>query len=263
MSATVTAAERAERTARARRTATRAAARYAGTGHLIFAAAFWVLFGLVVVLVPVLIHAAGGQMRGGVTHAVGYSARWTAFSLAIGTTYNLAAPHLAAGGTRRTLCRGVVAGAVVAGLAYGLLAGAARLGERALFHSLGWGWQSPDGHSTAGSLGGDALAALSEGIAITGYALIGAGVVAAFLGLRRLGPAVLAILVALLTAAAVETLTRTGTGGQTLGRWVAQHALPAGAAGVTVSLLAALAVVALAAGWLWLRLRHVQLRPPA
>jgi hypothetical protein len=261
--ATVTAAERAARNAQARRTATRAATRYVATGQLVFAAAFWVLFALVVVLVPTFVDASGGQMRGGVLHAVGYSARWVAFSLAIGTTTNLAAVHLAAGGTRRSLFRGIVAGSAAAGLAYGLALGLARLGERAFFHRLGWDWVSPDGYSTAGNLGGDALAALGEGIAITGYALVGAGVVASFLGLRRLGRAVLAIVVALLTVAAVETATRTGNGGTTVGRWVAENWLPDGAAGVVAGVAVALAVVALAAGWVWSRLRHVQLRPPA
>lgn len=264
MSAIVTAELRAARAAQARRAATRVATRYASTAQLVFAAVFWVLFGLVAVLVPVFVNQAGGRMdSGGVLWATGYSARWMAFSLAIGTTVNLGTVHLATGGTRRTLFRGLVSAALVAGLAYGLAFGLARIGERALFGAFGWRWAAPSGFSTAPSLGGDALGALGEGLAITGYVLMGAGVVAAFLGTRTLGRGIAAILVALLTAAAVETFSRTGTGGQTIGRWVAEHWLPAGAAGVVVGTAATLGVLALAAGWLWLRLRHLQLRQPS
>jgi hypothetical protein len=153
----------------------------------------------------------------------------------------------------------------VAGIAYGLLYGLALLGERALFGGLGWGWTAPAGYATgsAGVLGTVVLGALGEGIAITAYALTGAAVSASFLGPRSLRTGVTAILVALLTVAAAETVTRTGTGGQTLGTWVAEHWLPGGATGVVVGILAGLAVLTLATGWLWLRLRHLQLRPPA
>ncbi|ACZ32321.1 hypothetical protein Xcel_3321 [Xylanimonas cellulosilytica DSM 15894] len=264
MNATVTPAERAARTGRVRRAATRAAARYASIGHLIFAAAFWVVFGLVAVVVPLLFDRAGEQMDGGVLYATGYSARWVAFSLAIGTTYNLAAVHLAAGGTRRSLFRGVVVGSGVAGVAYGLLYGVALLGERALFTGLGWSWEAPVGYATGstGVLGTAVLGALGEGIAVAGYALTGAAVAASFLGVRVLRTVVAAVFVGLLTLATVETVTRTGTGGHSLGVWVVEHWLPDGAAGVVVGVLAGLAVLTLATGWLWLRLRHLQLRPP-
>ncbi len=259
----VTPEERAARVVWARRTATRAAARYVSIAQLVFAGVFWAVFGLVAAVVPLIVDQSGVRMDGGgVLAATGYSARWVAFSIAIGTTINLASAHLAAGGTRRTMFRGMVAGSLVAGLAFGLAFGLGRIGERALFGALGWPWVAPGGYSTAPTLGGDALGALGEGIAIAGFALTGAGVAAAFLGMRSLRRGIVVILVALLMAAAVEIATRTGTGGQTAGRWVAEHWLPAGAGGVVAGICAGIAVLALTAGWLWLRLRHLQLRPP-
>lgn len=275
INAAATITERAERTARVRRAATRAATHYVATGQLVFAAAFWALFALVAVVVPLIVHGAGGELDGGVLHATGYSARWVAFSIGVGTCLNLCAVHLSAGGTRRSLFRGIVAGSVVAGAAYGVLYGLALVGERALFTGLGWTWTAPEGYATglldAGVAAGPGnpalgavvlLGALGEGIAITGYALAGAAVAAVFVGLRHLGRIVAAILVALLTVAAAETVTRTGTGGQTLGAWVAEHWLPGGAAGVALGVLAALLVLGGAIAWLWSRLRRLQLRPP-
>lgn len=258
----VTAAQREARTAHVRRAATRSDLRYLAVGHGTFGTAFWVVFGLVAVIVPLVVDASGGRMDdGGVLWATSYSARWVAFSVAAGGIHNLAAAHLAAGGTRRTLFRGAVAGSAVAGFVYGALFGVARVGERTLFGSLGFTWSAPPSLGTLAGADGAALAALGEALAVTAYTLAGAGVVAAFLGARHRGQGILAVLVLAATVLAADLTTQTGSL-QGAATSLAERWQPDGAAGVVVATAASLAVVVLAAGWLWLRLRRVQLRPP-
>lgn len=75
-------AERATVVRDADRRAFRRAWNYLAGGQVIFAAGFWVVFALVMVVVPLIVHASGGVMGGGVLTGAAYSARWFAFSWA-------------------------------------------------------------------------------------------------------------------------------------------------------------------------------------
>jgi hypothetical protein len=239
------------------RRAFRAAWDYLAGGQTLFAAGFWVLFALVMVVVPLVVHANGGVMGSGVLTGAGYSARWFAFSLGIATTSTLITMHLAAGGTRRSFLRATVATAAVVGLAYGALYGLATVGEQALFGALGWDWVRPEGLPATGAAATVADAA-AEGLACAVYALVGTAIGMGYQSHGSwLGTALILPGLALLALAGVTT--RTGAAGDTLGR-----VLPFdGPTGVLVGLLGALVTCALAAAWLRVHLLRVQLRPPS
>lgn len=239
------------------RRAFRSAWGYLAGGQTLFAAGFWVLFALVMVVVPLLVRANDGVMSGGVLTGASYSARWFAFSLGIATTSSLLAVHLVAGGTRRSFFRATIATTAVVGLAYGVLYGLATVGEQALFGALGWDWARPTGLPGSGAAATVADAA-AEGLACAVYALVGTAIGMGYQSHGAwLGTAL--VLPGLALLALVGITTRTGAAGDTLGQ-----ALPFdGPAGVLAGLLGALAVCALAAGWLRVHLLRVQLRPPS
>jgi hypothetical protein len=230
---------------------------YLAGGQAAFAAAFWAVFALVMVVVPLLVRANGGEMGAGVLHGAGYSARWFAFALGIATSSSLITIHLAAGGTRRSFFRATVGAAAVVGLVYGVLYGVATLGESALFDAFGWEWVRPAGLPVTGAAATVADAA-AEGLACAVYALVGTAIA---MGYQSRGAWLgTALIVPGLAVLALEGIaTRTGSAGDAVGERVPLD----GSAGVLVGLLGALVACLLAAGWLRLHLLRVQLRPPS
>ncbi|PZR52356.1 hypothetical protein DNL40_11810 [Xylanimonas oleitrophica] len=239
------------------RRATRAALDHLFGAQLLFGGAFWLVFALVMVTVPVLVSRSGGQMDTGVLHATGYAARWFAFALGTAGVAAVLTIHLAAGGTRRALHRAAVLSALLVVVLYGALFAVAQLGERALWGGLGWTWVRPGGIPGDGGTG-IVLGAVGEGLACATYALVGSAVAVAYHRLRALR-GTLALLPSLVVLALADMVTGTGTGGETLGNLVATGADTAPA--LVTGLAGGTAVAVLAAAWLHLFLRRAQLRP--
>jgi hypothetical protein len=239
------------------RRAVRRAWDYLAGGQTIFALGFWALFALVIVVVPLLVRANGGEMGAGVLHGASYSARWFAFALAIATSSSLITVHLAAGGTRRSFFRATVGAAAVVGLTYAVLYGLATIGESALFGALGWDWVRPAGMPVTGTAATVADAA-AEGLACAVYSLVGTAIAmgyqshGAWLGTALIVPG-------LVVLALEGVATRTGSAGDAVGARLSFD----GSAGVLVGLLGALVALLLAAGWARVHLLRVQLRPPS
>ena len=229
---------------------------YLAGGQVLFALGFWVVFALVMVVVPLLVRANDGVMSGGVLTGASYSARWFAFALGIATTASLVVVHLAAGGTRRSFFRAAAAAAVVVGLTYAACYGVATLGEQALFGALGWDWERPGGLPAAGAAT-TVVHAAAEGLACAVYSLVGTAI---GMGYQSHGAWLGTVLVlpGIALLALVGTATRTGAS-EALG-----ERLPFdGSAAVVAGLLGALLAALVAAGWLRAQLQRVQLRPPS
>ncbi|MCK0116949.1 hypothetical protein MWU57_07865 [Isoptericola sp. S6320L] len=242
--------------AQAQSRAVRRVQRSVTSAVVIIGAGFWVVYAVVAVVVPLIVRNAGNQMDAGVLSAADYIARWVAFGTTVAMFATILRPHLAAGGTRGALRTGAVRAAAITGLVYGLLKSLALLGERAYFGALGWPWQRLDGGPRElTDLGDFALTALAEAVVTAVYLLVGCAVVAGYQthGVWR-GTALLLPGIALL--ALVELATLSGSTADLLG-----HLVTVDGAAAAGRLLAGLAVVALAAAWLHLRLRNLRLRP--
>lgn len=253
---TVTADERAAFVARAQAAAVRRVTRTAAAVSLVVGSWFWGIFALVTVAVPLIVHAAGGVMGGGVTTGAEYSSRWFAFSMGVVVTATVVVTHLAAGGTRRALWVGQLRAALVVGVAYGLAFVAVLLLERVVFGGLGWTWElagaglAPDG---AGWIG---VTFASEALVAATYLLGGVAVAAGYQthGLWRGTFLVLPALVLLFLA---DVASRTGAGGDVLEAVLGVLGGPSPALG----LLAGAAVLALAVAAAYQQVRTLRLRP--
>jgi hypothetical protein len=257
MSATTTTPRaRAELAARVHRRATRRAVRSMTVPSLIVGAGFWVSFLAAAVVVPVVVDRFGGHMDVGVLVAAEYSARWFAFSLGLITCTAVLTTHVAAGGTRRALRDAAILTAVVTAPAYGVLRALAMLAEREVFRAVGWSWPWPEaeGGLAAGD-GGILATAGAEVLVVAVYVLVGCAVA---VGFTSDGPwrGTLLLLPGLVLLGLVELASRSGWATDAFGALLPEE----GTATVT-GVVVALATLALAAGWLHLRLRDLRLRP--
>ncbi|MEL7976446.1 hypothetical protein AAG589_11335 [Isoptericola sp. F-RaC21] len=225
-------------------------------GTLIIGSWYWGVFLLITVAVPLVVHAFGGVMDGGVATGLEFSARWYVFSMGAVLTVMTVVTHLAAGGTRRALRSGTLRASGVAGVANGIAFVVVLVVERAVFGAVGWGWE-PVGIGLASFDGGWAVVtAVSEALVSAIYLLGGVAVVAGYQS-HGLWRGTLLVVPALLLLFLADVTSRTGAG----------EAILAGVAGdigttaPAVGLVAGAAVLALAVGAVHLQLRDLRLRP--
>ncbi|WP_418275810.1 hypothetical protein ACNHYB_13255 [Isoptericola jiangsuensis] len=255
MSVATTRTERDTFTARAHARAVRRVVRSVAGSSMIVGAAFWVIFTLVAVAVPLIVDRAGNDMRNGVLVGAEYSARWFAFTLAIIMVATITTNHVAAGGTRRALFAGSVVSSVVVAVLYGAANVAALLIERAVFGALGWTWHAPIDVVDPG-VGWFVHNGLSEAVVTVGYVLVGVAVATAYQthGAMR-GTVLLVPSLAILFV--LELATGTGSGDDVLGRLRPDT----GSTGDLLWLAGSVVAVLLAALWARYHLSRLRLRP--
>ncbi|MGH3589167.1 MAG: hypothetical protein ACRDQ0_22895, partial [Pseudonocardia sp.] len=241
--------------AQAHARAVRKVARSVGKATLVVGAGFWGLFLVVTVAVPLVVDQAGGVMGGGVMTGAEYAVPWFALSLGTISVGAILTTHVSAGGTRRAMYVGALGAVLVSGVAYGVLHVLLLLAERSLFGALGWEWDQLGSSLEPGGTW-TVVTGAATAISVAVYMLVGMAVVASFQtsGLWR---GVLLLLPGLALLVLVDVATGSGAFDDAFsGLLPGDGDLPA-----VVGLPAGLALLALAAAWLWWQLRGLRLRP--
>jgi len=182
--------------------------------------------------------------------------RWAVLGIGAGVTTAFLTPHIAAGGTRRSFFAGTSAAAVVAGAVWGAGTTVLLAGERALSTAFGIPWRRLFGLPVEpDSVAWYVVTAVSEGLVITTYTLLGIAIGLAYARFGWRGGTL--TLIGLLVPAAIADLgSATGVFGSALALQAERGAaVPLGiAGGVVATVVAAVAY--------YLLLRDVRLRPP-
>ncbi|MCA5894365.1 hypothetical protein LEP48_13560 [Isoptericola sp. NEAU-Y5] len=222
-------------------------------GCVVLGLGFWAVFGLVMVVVPLVVHRSGGVMGGGVSYGAEYSARWFAFSLGMILFLLVLATHLAAGGTRRALFTGVLGASLVTGLLYGVLHALFLLAERGLFGALGWEWTSPDATAVTGT--GFLVTVGTQGIVAAAYMLVAVAVATGYQAYGVWRGTVL-VVPGLAMLGLVEAVVGSGGVADAVTANAPDLVIP-----TSLRLVGGLVLLALAALWLRWQLLGLRLRP--
>ena len=243
--------------ARAQARAGRRVVRNVATALLFMGAIFWGVYLVITIAVPLIVHAAGGVMGGGVMTGAEYSARWFALSVGVGIFAGTVGTHLAAGGTRRALWGGSVRASLLGSVAFGLLFSVGMLVEHGLFGLLGWTTELRLGSMLGPEDAWFAVSAVAEAVVIVTYVVVGMAISAGFYS-HSPWVGILFVPVGLVLCLLVEGATRTGAGDDILTALLGPGALPGS---VVVGVPAGLLVLCVAGAWYWWQVRSIRLRP--